>query len=187
MKLEFTFLELKVDYPGLVFKKASKVARETSTPALVHVDEVTQPQGHSTSGSHERYKSKEYLQWEKEHDCVLKFKEWIVDQGISSPEELEILHKKVKKEVREEQKEAFKEFSTEMNDEISEVTNLIKTIIQNSSNSAFVQKELDQFLKIGDATRKDIIAVTRKVLRIVRQENNKSITDLKIGIKYKKT
>ena len=78
------------DYSALIktYTYASKIAREKHIPVLVHVTELTQPLGHSTSGSHERYKSKQRLQWEKEHDCNLKFREWIISNGISNEESL---------------------------------------------------------------------------------------------------
>ena len=75
------------DYPALLeaYRKAAEVARTEHMPSIVHVPELTQPQGHSTSGSHERYKSKERLEWEAEFDCVKKFREWIIAQGIAIP------------------------------------------------------------------------------------------------------
>ena len=78
------------DYPALLstYEKAAKIAREAHVPCLVHVKELTQPQGHSTSGSHERYKSKERLDWEIENDCMVKFKEWILLEGYANTTEL---------------------------------------------------------------------------------------------------
>jgi len=83
------------DYPHLIltYEKAAKIAREEHVPVLVHVEEVTQPQGHSTSGSHERYKSKERLQWEKDFDPITKMKEWILSKGIANEEELAAIEK----------------------------------------------------------------------------------------------
>lgn len=97
------------DYPALVktFLHAGKVAREEHVPVLIHVKGMTQPQGHSTSGSHERYKSPERLQWEKDHDCILKFGQWIVEQGIATEDELKAASEEAKKEVREGKKSAW--------------------------------------------------------------------------------
>ena len=79
------------DYPALLeaYRKAAEVARVEHMPSIVHVTELTQPQGHSTSGSHERYKSKERLEWEAECDCLKKFREWIIAQGLASSAELD--------------------------------------------------------------------------------------------------
>jgi len=98
----FEILKVRAwDYPDLVetYEKATKIAREEHCPVLVHVEEVTQPQGHSTSGSHERYKSKERLEWETEYCCVKKFKEWIIENKLATAEELEVIEKDGKKEV----------------------------------------------------------------------------------------
>jgi len=98
------------DYVQLVdvYSRASIIAREQHVPVLIHVKELTQPQGHSTSGSHERYKGKERLQWEKDHDCVEKMRKWILDfeletdsgetlRFVDSEEEIIILEKEAKK------------------------------------------------------------------------------------------
>lgn len=91
------------DYPRLcqVYEEVSRHVRETHQPALVHVREVTQPQGHSTSGSHERYKSKDRLAWEEEYDCIRLMGEWITEQGFAAREELDELRDKARSEVRE--------------------------------------------------------------------------------------
>ena len=101
------------DYVQLtdVYNKAAKIAREEHVPVLIHVKELTQPQGHSTSGSHERYKGKERLQWEKDHDCITKMRKWILDfeletetgetlRFVDSEEELIILEKEAKKKLQ---------------------------------------------------------------------------------------
>ena len=88
------------DYPALIetYEKASKMARENHTPVLIHVQQLTQPQGHSTSGSHERYKSEERLQWEREHDCNVKMREWMISGNIATEEELQEIEKDIKKQ-----------------------------------------------------------------------------------------
>lgn len=100
------------DYPELVktYQEASKIAREKHIPCLVHVTELTQPQGHSTSGSHERYKSKERLDWEKEHDCILKMKECIISEGIASEKKLEEIEKEAKQRAKVARTTAWKDF-----------------------------------------------------------------------------
>jgi len=100
------------DYPALIeaYQKAEAIAREKHVPVLIHVVELTQPQGHSTSGSHERYKDKERLAWEKEHDCNLKMRQWMLDNGIATDDELTELEKSIKKEVRNGKKAAWTAF-----------------------------------------------------------------------------
>ncbi len=83
------------------YQKASKIAREDHVPVLIHVNELTQPQGHSTSGSHERYKNEDRLKWEKENDCNTKMREWIIESSIATEEELSILEKTIKKRSKE--------------------------------------------------------------------------------------
>lgn len=97
------------DYPELcaAFDRAARMVRKEHRPALVHIKEITQPQGHSTSGSHERYKSKERLQWEEEYDCLVKMKEWIITNGIATEQELQEISNKAKTDCRIAKKEAW--------------------------------------------------------------------------------
>ncbi|HCQ29668.1 MAG TPA: transketolase, partial [Flavobacteriales bacterium] len=102
------------DYPALLetYTKAAKIVREEHIPALVHVEELTQPQGHSTSGSHERYKSKERLEWEREYDCINQMRIWILKEKIATEEELKEIEEYAKKYVRQEKAAAWKAFIT---------------------------------------------------------------------------
>ncbi|NJW55511.1 thiamine pyrophosphate-dependent enzyme, partial [Salinimicrobium oceani] len=97
------------DYPALIetYEQASKLAREEHIPVLIHVQQLTQPQGHSTSGSHERYKSEERLQWEREYDCNVKMREWMIETNIATDEELQEIEKEIKKLVRDGKKAAW--------------------------------------------------------------------------------
>jgi 2-oxoisovalerate dehydrogenase E1 component len=107
------------DYPALVatYEEAAKRCREEHVPVLVHVEEVTQPQGHSTSGSHERYKSKERLEWAAEYDCIRQMGLFLVQEGAATEEELEALRKEAKKEVRALQKMAWESFRRDLDEE----------------------------------------------------------------------
>ena len=97
------------DYPALVetYEKAEKLARDKHIPSIVHVIDMTQPTGHSTSGSHERYKSKERLQWEKDFDCLVQLKNWIIKNNIATEDESENIRKEVKEYVKQTKKEAW--------------------------------------------------------------------------------
>ncbi len=100
------------DYPALceTYQKAIDICRAEHVPVLIHVTEVTQPQGHSTSGSHERYKDKKRLDWEKEFDCIVQMRKWMLESAIITEEEIVELENEAKKLVREAQREAWNEF-----------------------------------------------------------------------------
>ncbi len=157
------------DYPGLceTYEKAIQICREQHIPVLIHVTEVTQPQGHSTSGSHERYKSKERLAWEAEFDCLLQMRKWMSETAIANEEELEELEQNAKIYVREAQREAWNDYSIIIKKETIEVVQLLK-------DSGV--PELDALsTKLGnsvDITRKDIVGTVRKALRLLRKSNN---------------
>jgi len=118
------------DYPALIetFEKAVKRTRKNHIPALIHVQEVTQPQGHSTSGSHERYKSKERLEFEKDYDCIARMKQWMIETGISTKEELDALEDKAKAEVKEARKQAWDAYCAPSQVLFNEVMSICETI-----------------------------------------------------------
>jgi len=158
------------------YEKAVKIAREEHVPVVVHVQEVNQPQGHSTSGSHERYKSEERLQWETDFDCINKFQEWIVGfdadgQSIATAEELEEIRKIAKTEVRDAKTAAWKELTAEIKIDLDEAIAVLKTVVKESSNSVFIQKDIEVLEKAIDPNRKDILSTARKVLRTIREES----------------
>jgi len=146
------------DYPALMnaYKKASEVCRKKHTPVVVHVKELTQPQGHSTSGSHERYKSKDRLAWEIEHDCVTKMKSWMLESKIAKEDELEALEKEASDEVKEAKKAAWTAFTSEIKSEISEACDILETI--DASSASDLKSTMDP-------GRKDILKTFHKVLR----------------------
>ena len=173
------------DYPHLVatYEKAVRIAREDHVPVLVHVQEVNQPQGHSTSGSHERYKSPDRMQWEQDFDCIAKFKEFILNfsadgNTIASAEELEAIEKEAKKHVRNSKTEAWKEFTDSIKQDISEALQLMKAVAGKSQNKVFVEKEIESLEKAFEPIRKDIFNTVRAVIRLVRGENHPERTQL---------
>lgn len=101
-------------YPDLValYKRVIDDARQQHQPALIHIEEVTQPQGHSTSGSHERYKSKERLQWERDFDCILQMEQWMIAEGLASPDEIRQIRDKARKTVKEARDRAWKAYAS---------------------------------------------------------------------------
>ena len=169
------------DYPHLIetYEKAVSIARNEHVPVLVHVDEVCQPQGHSTSGSHERYKSKERLQWELDFDCIKKMREWILSSTIATAEELDIIEANAKKYVRETKSEAWASYLKPIKKEISDLTHIYDKIAQASSNGIFIQKMKDELNAIVEPIRKDIMSSAKKVLRLVRSEEIAAKQELK--------
>jgi 2-oxoisovalerate dehydrogenase E1 component len=180
------------NYPHLceTYEKAVKIAREEHVPVLVHVQEVNQPQGHSTSGSHERYKSDERLNWETEFDCIAKFKEWILSfeaegQTIAAEEELTALSEEAKKEVRVAKTAAWKDLTDSIKVDLNEAVTLLKSCASESSNGVFIQKDIEALEKAMDPIRKDILSTCRKVLLSMREENTASKITLANWIKSK--
>jgi 2-oxoisovalerate dehydrogenase E1 component len=166
------------DYAHLVetYEKAVAIAREEHVPVLVHVKEVNQPQGHSTSGSHERYKSEERLKWETEFDCINKFKEWILSfnadgNAIATPEDIENIEKDAKKEVRDFKSIAWKDFTDGLKNDLVEVIQLYKAIESETKHTEFIHAEIVTLQKAMDPIRKDILSSARKVLRTIKSEN----------------
>jgi len=165
------------DYVALVdtYNKASKIAREEHVPVLVHVQELTQPQGHSTSGSHERYKSPERLAWEVEHDCVAQMRSWMISSDIATAEELDELDKQLKKEVLEGKKAAWKAYVDPIVAERDELVALLGTVAASSANRVFIEKMANDLAGIKEPIRRDVITTARKVLRMVIKESGKGV------------
>ncbi len=162
------------DYPALIeaFQKASAVAREEHVPVLIHVRELTQPQGHSTSGSHERYKSDERLAWEREYDCNLKMREWMIASNLATAEELDALEKTIKKEVRDAKKDSWQAFMLPQQKEQQEALTLIGNLAENSPNRIFIEKLGKELQSQKEPLRRDIMAIARKALRYVVSEDS---------------
>lgn len=157
------------DYPSLVatYEQAATIAREEHVPVLIHVKELTQPQGHSTSGSHERYKNAERLAWEAEYDCVAQMRNWLIENNLASGEELEAIEEQAKKDVNEGKKNAWISFVTPMKEEQKELVELLNKIAQSSENKVFIEKISSDLAAIKEPIRKEIITTARKVLRMV--------------------
>ncbi len=171
------FLTKGWDYVHMceTYEKAVKIAREQHIPVLVHVKEVNQPQGHSTSGSHERYKSEERLKWEIEFDCINKFKEWILNFNadgltIASLEEIEEIQKEAKTYVRDQKSAAWKDYSDAIKTDLNTALSLLKAVATESSNGVFIDKEIESLERSMEPIRKDILNTCRKVLKMIREE-----------------
>ena len=180
------------DYPHLceTYEKAVKLARDEHIPVLIHVKEVNQPQGHSTSGSHERYKSAERLQWEKDFDCIDKFKAWILDfningQIIGTEDELNQIQSEAKNTVRDAKNKSWKKFTNDINSDLKEACSLLFELAEVSEQKVFIHKEREALEKAYEPIRKDIFSTVRKVLRLVSKENHEQKKKLSNWIKAK--
>jgi len=168
------------DYTALIhaYENASDIAREEHVPVLIHVVELTQPQGHSTSGSHERYKSEARLEWERENDCNKRFREWILEIGIATDEELKLVEKDIKKQVRNAKKEAWNEFLEPHKEAKKTLIQLFEKISASSPNKAFIAKIKNDLIAIDEPIKKDLASKARKVLRYLLGENNEAKAEL---------
>ena len=164
------------DYPALVetYQKASAIAREEHVPVLIHVNELTQPQGHSTSGSHERYKNAERLAWETEFDCLGQMRKWLLENNLATAEELDEIDTQAKKDVLEGKKTAWTNFTTPIKEERDELVALLSTVAATSDNKVFIEKYAADLAALKEPIRKDLITLARKVLRMVVKENGKA-------------
>lgn len=157
------------DYPSLVatYEQAATIAREEHVPVLIHVKELTQPQGHSTSGSHERYKNAERLAWEAEFDCLAQMRNWLIENNLASNDELEAIEEQAKKDVNEGKKNAWNSFVTPMKEEQKELVELLNNVAQTCENKVFIEKISSELAAIKEPIRKEIITTARKVLRMI--------------------
>lgn len=169
------------DYEALnqAFSDAGQLARTEHVPVLIHVEEMTQPQGHSTSGSHERYKSAERLKWEKDWDCITKFRDYITTNGIASADQLDAIDAEVKAEVKKQKEAAWLEFSKEIKEELETAVQLIKATADQSTRKVILLQMADDLKKTINPIRKDVISTVRKILLILRAENESVKGDLK--------
>lgn len=165
------------DYAELVatYEKAGTIAREEHLPVLIHVQELTQPQGHSTSGSHERYKNEERLAWETKYDCVAQMRIWLLENSLATEEELSAIESQSKAEVLEGKKAAWSAFVEPTKTEQNELVALLTTIASTSDNKVFIDKIASDLASIKEPIRKEILSTARKVLRMIIKENNRVV------------
>ncbi len=169
------------DYANLIetFQEAGEIAREEHVPVLIHVTELTQPQGHSTSGSHERYKSQERLLWESEHDCNKKMRQWIIESGIATNETLTNIERTIKRDVKQGKNKAWTTFLAPIESEKKDLIALLQNVAEVSTNGVFINKLKDTLATISEPTHKDILSTARKALRYTIGETNEKTTFLK--------
>jgi pyruvate/2-oxoglutarate/acetoin dehydrogenase E1 component/TPP-dependent pyruvate/acetoin dehydrogenase alpha subunit len=162
------------NYPELIdtYQRAAKISRKEHVPVMIHVQELTQPQGHSTSGSHERYKDQERLAWETEYDCNAQLRQWMITNNIATDDELTTLEREVKKDVREGKKAAWKAFINPVLAERKDAIQLLEKLAASSPNGVFISKLKNDLEAMDEPLRRDILVATRKALRYVVSENS---------------
>ena len=167
------------DYAHLcaTYEKAVNLSRNEHVPTFVHVKEVNQPQGHSTSGSHERYKSAERLKWETEFDCIAKFKEWILnfkagDLTLADETILSEIQVEAKSKVREAKNKAWANYTESIQTDLKACLTLLENVLAETSQKESVLNEITLLKKSYEPVRKDILTSARNVLRIIRHDKN---------------
>jgi len=153
------------DYPGLVelYERAVNKIREEHIPALIHVMDMTQPLGHSTSGSHERYKSSERLEWEHNNDCIAKFQEWIIENGMATEDELEKLKKEAVKHVRNAKNKTWKKLTSRIKKEKEDFTEIIREIYRANGEPASIKEKYDKLNELPFPRLSHVVAAGRQI------------------------
>lgn len=170
------------DYAGLceTIENGLQKIRDTHTPAIFHIEELTQPQGHSTSGSHERYKSPERLAWEKEWDGIAKMKEWIITNSIAGEEELNALAARAKTEVRDEKNQAWEAYMGPIRQQAAEAAELIRTAVVNDMEKFRQLQDLaNELVNNKEALRRDIMHALSTAIQLIQNtDQNKSLQEI---------
>lgn len=164
------------------YAKASIIAREEHVPVLVHVLEMTQPQGHSTSGSHERYKSKDRLAWEEEFDCIRQMRKWMLENDLATEEELNIIEVQSKDRARDARNKAWEDFNLAIKPDFLSALNLLDDVIKQSNANEKIINLKNDFSKIIHPMRQDIVRTVKKAMRYIRNENLPIKEDFKLWL-----
>ena len=156
------------DYAGMceTFETALTEMRETHIPVLFHVEEITQPQGHSTSGSHERYKSTERLQWEKDWDCITKFREWIVANGLASEEELNEIDTTSKESVKQGKTRAWEKYISPIKEQVDKTIQILREIPTEGERAAGMTNLISNLQNLREPMRRDVMKTLANALSI---------------------
>ena len=173
------------DYTELIdaYEEAERVAREEHVPVLVHVQEVTQPQGHSTSGSHERYKKEDRLEWEEKFCCNRKFREWIISEDIGTEEELDKIEEEAREKVKARQKKAWKSFQEPILNQKDQLNDKLSNLIEAHSEFSMLSKYKDELKRKTRPYRRDIISIARKALIELRGKDSAAIEEFRTWLK----
>ncbi len=173
------------DYLALIeeYQRAEKICREEHVPVLFHVQEMTQPQGHSTSGSHERYKSKERLAWEAEYDCIRRMREWIINEVLVLPEEIDAIEKEAKASARQAKERAWKAFASDVRKDQFRVTAILEKAVQQSKNGTEILSIKNDLTKAINPTRLETMRAAKKAIRLLLEDNAEAKAELLAWLK----
>ncbi len=164
------------DYPSLceIYAHSAEIVRRDHVPAIVHVTELTQPLGHSTSGSHERYKSAERLEWEREHDCLARMRQWMIEEKITSNEELVRIESEDRELVRELQRRAWDNFRVPFEEEKKALSGLLEKLADSTPSAAAVTEIAERLEKKSAALREDLLGAAQEALILVRHDSTEA-------------
>jgi len=182
----FEIINVKAwDYEALLeaYETASRIAREEHSPVLVHVEEVTQPQGHSTSGSHERYKSEERLEWEEAHCCNRQFRSWILSEELASEKELDKIEEKALEEVKAKQKAAWSDFQGPILKQKEDLNSHIDNLIEAHGEGFGLGESKTELRRKTRPYRRDIVSIGRRILVYLREQKSPALSDFREWIK----
>lgn len=168
------------DYPALceVYAQAAQICREEHVPVFIHVTEITQPQGHSTSGSHERYKPRERLAWEAAHDGIRKMREWILESGIATGDEVDTIEKEAKETARYARNNAWAAFMESILPDQQDALQLMEEAARISKRGVQIQALAEALARTNNPIRSDAVSVMKKTLRLLRGETGRHRDDI---------
>ncbi len=169
------------DYPALckMYETGIEKIRKTHIPAVFHIKNLTQPQGHSTSGSHERYKSKERLDWERDHDCIKMMRQWIIDSGIASENELNEIAEGAREYVREAKNQAWEDYMSQVKADKSKLLTIYSDLEQGCTKKAMVVKVREQLEKLIDPMLSEVVKNARIMQIEIGHEKVAAVEELK--------
>jgi pyruvate/2-oxoglutarate/acetoin dehydrogenase E1 component/TPP-dependent pyruvate/acetoin dehydrogenase alpha subunit len=172
------------DYEGLcsIYEEAAAHTRKTHMPALIHVYELTQPQGHSSSGSHERYKSEERLQWEQDHDGIARMRQWILDNGIATAEELDAIEKEAVNRVKEAKKKAWRNYIQPLRKKRDEFLQMADITTCRCAKTSKIDAIKQDLAKVETPIRKEIMSSGKKILRLICDNCTNPANSLKTNV-----
>lgn len=172
------------DYPALMemYREGIALCRKDHVPVLFHVTEVTQPQGHSTSGSHERYKSAERLEWEKEHDCILQMRAFILESGLAKAEELDKIEEEALQRARQARKTAWENYQLPIRRKRDEFLKMVNVTTCNCAKTSKIEAIKHDLARIGEPLRRDVMSSARKILRLICNQCSDPSNSLKVNV-----
>ena len=183
----FEIIEVKGwDYLALIdaYQIGSQIARNEHVPVLIHVTELTQPLGHSSSGSHERYKSKNRLEWEKEYDCNLKMRNWILNEGFAKESELVQIEDAAIKEVKLARRTAWEAYRRPILKEKGKLIGFLPELKKHTHNDPKLQLIFSKLNQVNELGFKDIISAGRQIKRIISKQKNSNLTSFDEWLSY---